>query len=580
MKDKDNKDKLNQSFKVFKDLVVDMKREIVPVNERIEKISEQHNGEGLPEEVVEVLEKKDKFRERLKDRSKRNVQRLIYGRTLIIILLLLVQFILLFSMVFWLKEYSAVIYAGFELMALLSVVTIMNRRENPMFKLAWIILILLLPVFGAALYIFVQSQFGFKVITWRVKILNLECKPFLKQKKETFAALEKQNLHVAGTSRYISYASGHPVYNHTKVTYFPLGEDKFKQLLIELSNAKQFIFLEYFIIKEGIMWESVLEILKKKVQEGVEVRVMYDGLCTFTDVPANYPKTLQKYGIKTKVYGAIKPVLSTVQNNRDHRKIAVVDGRVAFTGGINLADEYINEKKRFGHWKDTAVMLQGEAVRSFTLMFLTLWNIDEKRQEKYEKYLLPARAFQEIQNDGFVMPYGDCPFDDFYVAKHIYLDIVNSANSYVHIMTPYLILDNETIEALCYAARRGVDVKIILPHIPDKKYAFWLAKSYQEELLAGGVKLYEYTPGFVHAKVMVADGKMAVVGSSNLDFRSFYLHYECGAFLYDNSEINKIEGDVEHTLSLSQEILEGDWKREKWYVQIGGSLLRLVAPLM
>lgn len=576
----DDKEKCNQNRKSFRDMVVDIKREIVPVNEKIDKIKEVEEQEQLPEEVVEVLEKKDKFRERLKDKSKRNVQRFIYGRTLIIILLLLIQFFLLFSMVFWLKEYSTVIYAAFELVALITVVVVMNRHENPMFKLAWIILILAMPVFGAALYLFVQNQFGFKVITWRVKILSMECKPYLKQKRETKEILKKRNPHVAGTANYISYSSGHPVYDHTVATYFPLGEDKFKQLLVELSNAKKFIFMEYFIIKDGIMWDSVLEILKKKVKEGVEVRVMYDGLCTFTDVPANYPKVLRKYGIQTKVYGAIKPVLSTVQNNRDHRKIAVIDGRVAFTGGVNLADEYINEQKRFGHWKDTAVMLQGEAVRSFTLMFLTMWNIDEKRQEKYEKYLLPAKAFQNIPSDGFVMPYGDCPFDDFYVAKHIYLDILNTANRYVHIMTPYLILDNETIEALCYAARRGVDVKIILPHIPDKKYAFWLAKSYQEELLAGGVKIYEYTPGFVHAKVMVADDNMAVIGSSNLDFRSFYLHYECGVYLYENSEIQKVEEDVERTLKKCQEVLEGDWKQEKWYVQLLGKLLRLVAPLM
>ncbi|MDD5949356.1 MAG: cardiolipin synthase [Lachnospiraceae bacterium] len=576
----DDKEKCNQNRKLFRDIVVDIKREIVPVNEKIDKIKEVEEQEQLPEEVVEVLEKKEKFRERLKDKSKRNVQRLIYGRTLIIILLLLIQFFLLFSMVFWLKEYSTVIYAAFELVALITVVVVMNRHENPMFKLAWIILILAMPVFGAALYLFVQNQFGFKVITWRVKILSMECKPYLKQKRETKEILKKRNPHVAGTANYISYSSGHPVYDHTVATYFPLGEDKFKQLLVELSNAKKFIFMEYFIIKDGIMWDSVLEILKKKVKEGVEVRVMYDGLCTFTDVPANYPKVLRKYGIQTKVYGAIKPVLSTVQNNRDHRKIAVIDGRVAFTGGVNLADEYINEHKRFGHWKDTAVMLQGEAVRSFTLMFLTMWNIDEKRQEKYEKYLLPAKAFQNIPSDGFVMPYGDCPFDDFYVAKHIYLDILNTANRYVHIMTPYLILDNETIEALCYAARRGVDVKIILPHIPDKKYAFWLAKSYQEELLAGGVKIYEYTPGFVHAKVMVADDNMAVIGSSNLDFRSFYLHYECGVYLYENSEILKVEEDVERTLKKCQEVLEGDWKQEKWYVQLLGKLLRLVAPLM
>ena len=328
------------------------------------------------------------------------------------------------------------------------------------------------------------------------------------------------------------------------------------------------------------MLNSILDILKEKAKAGVEVRFMYDGLCTFSEVPANYPKQLEAFGIKCKVFAPIRPVLSSIQNNRDHRKIVVIDGKVAFTGGINLADEYINEWNRFGHWKDTAVMIRGEAVKSFTLMFMTMWNIQDRISENYEKYIVPSRYFSSIRTDGYVIPYGDCPFDDYYVAKHIYLDMLNTATKYVHIMTPYLILDNETIEALGYAARRGVEVIILLPHIPDKKYAFWLAKSYYEELLIGGTQIFEYTPGFVHAKVMVSDDEKAVVGSSNLDFRSFYLHYECGVFMYRNQAIADIEADFEETLSKSQRVLETDIKNEPLHVKILGSILRLIAPLM
>ena len=537
--------------------------------------------ENLPKEMEEiVLKQKASLRERLKDGSLRRVQQLIYGRTLIIILLLLIQIYLLLSMVFWLQEYSMAIYAALELLALITVVVIMNRRENPCFKMSWLVLIILFPILGAALYVYVQNQIGSKVVSWRLKQFKQENEPMLKQREDILERLKQEDLHLAGLANYVHSASGHPVYQHTKAEYFPIGEEKFRQLLLELNNAKSFIFMEYFIIREGVMWASILEVLKQKVKEGVEVRVMYDGLCTFTNVPAGYYKELRKMGIHCKVFGTIKPLLSTVQNNRDHRKIAVIDGRVAFTGGVNLADEYINEYNRFGHWKDTAIMLTGEVVQSFTIMFLDSWNIDSIKKENYEPYLQPSRTCQQIENDGFLIPYGDNPFDEYYVAKHIYLDILASANDYVHIMTPYLILDNETIEALCYAAGRGVDVKIILPHVPDKKYAFWLAKSYYQELLLGGVHIYEYIPGFVHAKGVVADDKIAVCGSSNFDFRSFYLHYECGVVLYKSSEVSSMEEDMNRTLARCKEVLLEDYKKEKWYVKLLGPLLRLLAPLM
>lgn len=537
--------------------------------------------ESLPKELEGiVLKQRENLRKRLKDGGRRRVQQLIYGRTLIIIVLLLVQIYLLLSMIFWLQEYSMAIYGALELVALITVVVIMNRRENPCFKMSWLVLIIIFPIVGAALYVYVQNQIGSKVAAWRLKQFKQECEPMLKQRDYVLEGLRQNDLHLSGLANYIHSSCGHPVYQHTKAEYFPIGEEKFRRLLLELNHAENFIFLEYFIIREGIMWDSVLEILKQKVKEGVEVRVMYDGLCTFTNVPAGYYKELRKMGIHCKVFGSIKPLLSTVQNNRDHRKIAVIDGKVAFTGGINLADEYINEYNRFGHWKDTAIMLTGEVVQSFTIMFLNTWNIDSIKQENYEPYLLPSRACQHIQSDGFLIPYADNPFDEFYVGKHIYLDIIASANCYVHIMTPYLILDNETIEALCYAAARGVDVKIILPHVPDKKYAFWLAKSYYQELLIGGVRIFEYIPGFVHAKGIVSDDSIAVCGSSNLDFRSFYLHYECGVVLYQNSEIASMEEDMNRTFARCKEILLEDCKKEKWYVQLIGPLLRLVAPLM
>lgn len=537
--------------------------------------------ENLPEEVEQIVVKeKLKLHERLKDNGRKRVQQLVYGRTLLIILLLLLQLTLLFAMFNWMKDYSSAIYALLEVCSIVVVIVVINRQENPMFKLTWVILILALPVLGAMLYVFVQSQAGVKLASYKTRLLNKETEKYLEQSDEVMSRLSMDNPHLKGVAGYIHRACGHPVYQHSKVDYFPIGEEYFRQLLIDLNNAKEFIFLEYFIIKEGIMWSSILEILKKKAAEGVEVRVMYDGLCTFTDVPAGYYKTLWKYGIKGKVFGSIRPILTTVQNNRDHRKIAVIDGQIAYTGGVNLADEYINEINRFGHWKDTGIRITGEAVQSFTVMFLNTWNGDELRREEYRPYLKGRHSYGNITNDGFVIPYGDCPFDEYNVAKHIYLNAISCATDYVHIMTPYLILDNETIETLCFAADRGVDVKIILPHVPDKKYAFWLAKSYYKELLLAGVKIYEYIPGFVHAKGMVADGRFAVVGSSNFDFRSFYLHYECGLLMYRNSAIGEVEQDMQKTLSRCKEVILEDLKYENGIVKLVGKVLRLVAPLM
>ena len=336
--------------------------------------------------------------------------------------------------------------------------------------------------------------------------------------------------------------------------------------------------MEYFIIDEGYMWDSVLEILQRKASQGVDVRVMYDGTCAIFKLPYHYPEKLRAMGIQCKMFSPIRPLVSTHYNNRDHRKIVVIDGHTAFTGGINLADEYINRKTVHGHWKDTAIMLKGEAVRSFTLMFLQLWNVSERTPE-YEQYL--NAPLPELPNaPGYVLPYGDSPFDDERVGESIYLDIINRAKHYVHIMTPYLIIDGEMTHALTYAAKRGVDVRLILPHVPDKKSAFSLAYTHYRELLKGGVRIYEYTPGFVHAKVFASDDEKAVVGTINLDYRSLYLHFECAAYLYQTPAVAEIEQDFRSTLKSCQQVTLDTMKKDKLYRKILGWLLKVFAPLM
>jgi cardiolipin synthase len=376
--------------------------------------------------------------------------------------------------------------------------------------------------------------------------------------------------------RYVNRTGDFPIYDNTDVVYFPLGEHKFNALITELEKAEKFIFMEYFIIDEGYMWGKILSILKRKAEQGVDVRVMYDGMCEMSTLSHDYPRRLAGLGIKCKAFAPILPFLSTYYNYRDHRKILVIDGKVAFNGGINLADEYINRRERFGHWKDSAVMLRGEAVRSFTLMFLQMWNISE-REPQWDKWLY-APVDKEYVN-GYVMPYADCPLDSDKVGENVYIDILNRATDYVHIMTPYLILDGELENSLKFAAERGIDIKIILPGIPDKKGAYALAKTHYRELIRSGVEIFEYTPGFVHSKVFVCDDEKAVVGSINLDYRSLYHHFECATYMYRTSCILDIEKDFQYTLSKCRMVTPETIKNEKFFYKCAGQLLKLVAPL-
>ena len=326
------------------------------------------------------------------------------------------------------------------------------------------------------------------------------------------------------------------------------------------------------------MWGQVLEILARKASEGLTVRLMYDGSCEFFTLPRDYPKRLSLLGIECRPFAPIAPFVSTHYNYRDHRKLLVIDGKVAFTGGVNLADEYINEVRRFGHWKDTAVCLRGEAARSFTLMFLQMWNLSEKEPDFRFFPDAPAERFPDAS--GFVMPYADCPLDEDRVGEWLYLDILNRAQRYVYIMTPYLILDGEMETALKFAAERGVDVEILLPGIPDKKLPYALARTHYPSLLRSGVKIYEYRPGFVHAKVFVSDDREAAVGTINLDYRSLYHHFECAAWMRDTDCIPEIREDFLQTRRFCREIDAGALGRERWTVKLAGFLMKIIAPLM
>jgi len=514
------------------------------------------------------------------EKGRQGLLKVIFGRTAIMVLITLAQLLFLLACFYFLREHVLYAYWLSQLMMAGIVVHIINKPGVPEFKMAWIVPILVMPIFGSLFYLFFHLQSGGNILNRRLSSLEEASKSYLKTDANLKEELKNKNPEVANLAKYLESHGSFPAFGNTTVKYFPSGEDKYEEMKFQLQKAKKFIFLEYFIVEEGIMWNGILEILKKKVAEGVEVRLMYDGTCTVALLPADYPKKMKALGIECKVFAPIRPALTTSQNNRDHRKILVIDGKTAFVGGINLADEYINVKVRFGHWKDVAVMLRGEAVRSFAEMFLQMWNATNKRPENYSDYLECEGFLGAYGAPGYVIPYGDNPFDREHVGEMVYLDMINTAKSYVHIMTPYLILDQSMIDALTFAAKRGIDVKIIMPSIPDKMYAFALAKTYYQELIKAGVQIYEYTPGFIHAKVFVVDGDRAVVGTINMDFRSLYLHFECAVYMYEVPQISEIEEDYQATMNKSKLITIEMCKKEKAHIKLIGKILRLFAPLM
>lgn len=514
---------------------------------------------------------------RLVEKSRRGILHLLFGRTMLIIVLLALQVFLLIQAFRSIQSMQRV-YAALQILNVVLIIHLVNKPSNPTTKITWILLVVLAPTVGLFLYLFVEMDWGHRMLNRRLKELMRRTGPMLPDNAALREKLRAENPDMAPLSEYLWRNGYYDTYVNTEVEYLSSGEAAMEAMLRELDKAEKFIFLEYFIIDEGEMWGRVLEKLKEKVAAGVEVRVIYDGTCALFRLPYRYPQLLESLGIACKMFAPLRPTMSTRYNNRDHRKIMVIDGRVAFTGGVNLADEYINRTHPFGHWKDVALMLRGEAVRAFTLLFLQMWNIDEKH-ENFARYLYIERTAVEGA-PGCVIPYGDSPLDDERTGKMVYMDILNRARRYVHIMTPYLILDHEMITALTFAAKRGVEVAIILPHIPDKRYAFALAKTHYRELLYAGVRIYEYTPGFVHAKVFVSDDIRAVVGTINMDYRSLYLHFECAAYLCGMPAVNRIETDFQHTSQLCHEVRLEDLEKIPYSTRAAGWLLKVLAPLM
>ena len=517
---------------------------------------------------------------RLAKPRKKGLFSLIFSRFFLIAVLIIIQIDVLIIPLILLEEHLHYVYGGLAVFTLIMMFYLFNSKMDSTAKVTWMFIIAVLQVGGALLLLFTQANTGHRKTSERTAEIVNSTKDTIPQDPEVLEDLRTVDSYTDDLVTYLNRSGCFPVYKGTEVTYFPIGEDKFQAMLAELAKAEKYIFMEYFIIEEGYMWGSILNILIEKAKAGVDVRIMYDGMCEISNLPSNYCSLLEKQGIKARSFAPLLPFLSSHYNYRDHRKICVIDGKTAFNGGVNLADEYINEVERFGHWKDTAVMLKGDAVRSFTLMFLQMWNLTEKQPDFSEAEEPYPKADESIRPSGYVIPYCDCPLDEDKVGEAVYMDILYRAGRYVHIMTPYLILDGELETALKYAGQRGIDVKLILPGIPDKKIAYSLAKSHYRQLLRAGVKIYEYTPGFVHAKVCTSDDERAVVGTINLDYRSLYHHFECATYMYRTECIPDIEKDFQATLGRCRQVTEESLKDEALFYKVVGPLVKIIAPLM
>ncbi|MCI5492996.1 MAG: cardiolipin synthase [Lachnospiraceae bacterium] len=510
----------------------------------------------------------------------KKICKLIFSRLFIVVLGMAIQFFWLLNLLYRFSYHFTFVNLGLRILAIIIALRIVSRWMNPSYKLAWTFIILMSPVLGLLIYF----VFGRSELTKRTKVklarVHEEIVPLLVQNPDYQKELEEIDPIVASQSAYLSDWAQFPVYKKTATEYYPCGEEMFPKMLEAMEGAKEYIFLEYFILEYGIMFDRVIEVLERKVKEGVDVRLIYDDVGCVTTLPANFYVDLQKKGIKCAAFNPFRPVLSIIMNNRDHRKILVVDGNIAFTGGINIADEYINKKERFGYWKDTGIRLEGEAVWSFTCMFLEMWNYITHSTEDYLRYRPKELSELPFRTDGFVQPYGDTPLDKENTSENVYMNIINKARRYVYIFTPYLIMDQELLISLCNAAKCGVDVRIITPGIPDKKMIYLLTQADYQRLIENGVKIYQYTPGFLHAKCFVSDDAIATVGSINLDYRSLYLHFECGVFLYQSDAVMQVKKDMEETMAQSEQVTLEFCRHRALPIRLMQSVLRLLAPLL
>lgn len=508
-----------------------------------------------------------------KDR-KRGIR--IPTRIIVSALLILIQLFFLFGVLYDFSISSAWAYTLSMILGIITVIIIINRRGDPDHKIAWIVFILLFPIFGITVFLLWGGGRVMPHLRKRMQLCEAKTMRYLKEEPEVRDRLRYYDMFHSRQADYLSGESGYPLYDGTSTEYLSPGEVFFPRFLEELERAEKYIFIEFFILAEGEMWNQIHSILRKKAKAGVEVKIIFDDFGSIKRQRKGFISNLRAEGIEVSVFNPINPIMNIFMNNRNHRKIVVIDGKTAITGGINIGDEYINLKKRFGYWMDSAVIIKGKAVKSFLAMFSSMWEFTTGKQIKMRTH----KSESSVVAEGFVLPYSDGPLNDRNPAERLYIQILNTAQKYVYIATPYLIIDNTMKNALIMAARSGIDIRIITPHIPDKGYVHQITQYNYYELLESGIKIYEYTPGFIHSKLFVSDDKIATVGTVNMDYRSFVFHFECGAWICNNESVLDIRNQFFDMFSVSREITIDDWKNRSLRVKLKQAILRIFAPFM
>ncbi|MCR5108855.1 MAG: cardiolipin synthase [Lachnospiraceae bacterium] len=518
--------------------------------------------------------------ERTRKKGKEIMSRVFFSKGLPTVLFVLMQLFLLI----WFSVYFQIYFESFYIITLLlvfiTIIYIMSGDSKNEFKMAWILMMAFLPIFGILMYIYTMTNYT----TIRLKKsyekhhgLSMSILSDTEQPKK----LLKEKKDVRHLFEYLKNSGGYPVYEDTVFDYYSDGAGFLNAMAEELTTARETIFMQFFSIEYGIVWEKIHDILVEKVKEGVEVRLIFDGTNTLIYLPKTFAAELEKEGIKVRIFAPVVPILSTYQDYRNHRKLVIIDQKIAFTGGVNIGDEYANLEERFGRWKDAGIRMEGNAVRTFTAMFLESYNLSSKDPglEDYDRFL-SSKEDVKTGGKGFAAPYGDDPLNHADIAEDVYRHMINTAKKYVYIMTPYLVIDNEMLNSLCFAAKSGVDVRIIMPHIPDKKITFCIGHTYYRRLLKAGVRIYNYTPGFIHSKVVLSDDKKAVVGTINFDYRSLYHHFEDAVYIYDNPVTGDILKDFKKTFDESSLVTYEDYARMSNVYKVVGRVLRIFESLI
>ncbi len=519
---------------------------------------------------------KRKYQYKINEETVEREYEYIPVRYIIAILITLLEVLAVIGIVLALCYYVPYFYIAAFITNVACILKIISSDDNPDYKVPWLLVVLVVPIAGFMLYfMFYTRKLKPKFVRRLEQLHNMSYKH---DDSELFENLNQDEPMAASQAKMLCEIADTHLFTNTKQTYFPLGENMYESLLEDLKKAEKFIYMEYFIIEEGKFWNTILDVLKEKAANGVEVRVLYDDIGCMTTLPGNYSKILKQYGIEAAPFSRLKGNADSEFNNRSHRKITVIDGEIGYTGGINIADEYINAVQKHGHWKDTAVRLEGEAVWELTKLFLTDFGINVSKIPVIREDCYPA---SKIRESGYIIPFGDGPNPIYQhrVGKSVIQNMLNSATDYVYMTTPYLIIDNDLCQSIENAALRGVDVRIVVPHIPDKKIVFGMTRSIYPRLMAAGVKIYEYEQGFVHAKSYVADGKYAMIGTINLDYRSLVHHFENGVWMYKATAIKDIETDIRSTMQKCIEI-KSDMLKTNLPTRFIRAVVRIFAPML